>query len=146
MGCKEFQSMEHQLASERKVMSSCELVDRAGQYVRDMTEKEARGWGDHSRALKRLSRRYGLSYWTLNNLRIGRSKTVEASVFSRVRSAYLDFCERQIAQLQHELELERAVSSDADMEDLVGEASQLLAKVRQEKEASASLHRAKVRR
>ncbi|MCO7726402.1 hypothetical protein NJB93_07320 [Brucella intermedia] len=133
------QSLEHQLVSERERMSSCDL---AGRYVREMTDREAKGWGDHSNALKRLSRRYGLSYWTLNNLRIGRSKTVEASIFKRVQTAYFDYCERQIAQLQHELELEKAVSSDADMEDLVGEASQLLAKVREAKKASKANIRA----
>ncbi|QGA55890.1 hypothetical protein [Brucella sp. 2280] len=133
------QSLEHQLVSERERMSSCDL---AGRYVREMTDREAKGWGDHSNALKRLSRRYGLSYWTLNNLRIGRSKTVEASIFKRVQTAYFDYCERQIAQLQHELELEKAVSGDADMENLVGEASQLLAKVREAKEASKANLRA----
>ncbi len=133
------QSLEHQLVSERERMSSCDL---AGRYVREMTDREAKGWGDHSNALKRLSRRYGLSYWTLNNLRIGRSKTVEASIFKRVQTAYFDYCERQIAQLQHELELEKAVSGDADMENLVGEASQLLAKVREAKEASKANTRA----
>ncbi len=133
------QSLEHQLVSERERMSSCDL---AGRYVREMTDREAKGWGDHSNALKRLSRRYGLSYWTLNNLRIGRSKTVEASIFKRVQTAYFDYCERQIAQLQHELELEKAVSGDADMENLVGEASQLLAKVREAKEASKANIRA----
>lgn len=133
------QSLEHQLVSELERMSSCDL---AGRYVREMTDREAKGWGDHSNALKRLSRRYGLSYWTLNNLRIGRSKTVEASIFKRVQTAYFDYCERQIAQLQHELELEKAVSGDADMENLVGEASQLLAKVREAKEASKANIRA----
>ena len=133
------QSLEHQLVSERERMSSCDL---AGRYVREMTDREAKGWGDHSNALKRLSRRYGLSYWTLNNLRIGRSKTVEASIFKRVQTAYFDYCERQIAQLQHELELEKAVSGDADMENLVGEASQLLAKVREAKKASKANIRA----
>ncbi|WP_036577974.1 hypothetical protein [Brucella anthropi] len=134
-----FQSLEHQLVSERERMSSCDL---AGRYVREMTDREAKGWGDHSNALKRLSRRYGLSYWTLNNLRIGRSKTVEASIFKRVQTAYFDYCERQIAQLQHELELEKAVSGDADMENLVGETSQLLAKVREAKKASKANVRA----
>lgn len=139
MGCKEFQSLEHQLSSERKVMSSCEM---AGRYVREMTDGEAKGWGDHSNALKRLSRRYGMSYWTLNNLRIGRAKTVEASIFKRVQSAYFDYCERQIAQLQHDLELEKAVSGNADMENLVGEASQLLASLREAKEEKEANFRA----
>jgi hypothetical protein len=108
----------------------------AGEYVRGMLKKETEGWGDNANALKRLSRRYGLSYWTMNNLRIGRSKTVDASVYQRIRSAYLDICERQIARLQHELELEKAGNVDVDMEDFEREASQLLAKVREAKKAS----------
>src|SRR5690606_12451399 len=119
--------------SERVPMSSCEM---AGEYVRGMLKKETEGWGDNANALKRLSRRYGLSYWTMNNLRIGRAKSVDATIYQRIRSAYLDICERQIARLQHELELEKAGNVDVDMEDFEREASQLLAKVREAKKAS----------
>jgi hypothetical protein len=136
MGCKEFESIEHQLVSERMSMSSCEMAGDAGGYVRKMLEKEAKGWGDHANALTRLSRRYGLSYWTLNNLRIGRAKTVDASIYQRIRSAYIDLCERQIARLQHELEIEKAVGADADMANFEREAAQLLAQVREAKKAS----------
>lgn len=121
--------------SERIPMSSCEA---AGGYVLKMLEKEGRGWGDTSNALTRLSRRYGISYWTLYNLRIGRAKTVEASVFNRIRSAYRDMCERQIANLKHELEVERAMNPDAFDEDFAREAEKLLAKARQAKKTKAA--------
>ncbi|MFE0233486.1 hypothetical protein ACFW0F_06065 [Brucella anthropi] len=132
------QSIEHQLKSERLPMSRCET---AGRYVRQMVEKESKGWGDEAEALKRLSSRYRISFWTLNNLRIRRAKSVNEEVFPRIRAAYLDFCEKHIARLQHELELEKAVNVDADMEDFMGEASQLLAKVREAKKTSKTTAR-----
>jgi hypothetical protein len=99
-----------------------------------MVEKETRGWGDQSNALSRLERRYGLPFWSLNNLRTGRAKTVEASLFARIKSAYLDLCEREIAKLQHELSVEKALSPDDTFEDLEREAQALLARVQAEKE------------
>lgn len=127
MSYRETQSLVH------KLMSSAQL---ASSYVNKMIERESRGWGDTTNAMKRLNRRYGLSFWTLNNLRIGRSKTVDASLFNRIKSAYLDVCERQIANLQHELTLEKMGTPDAPMEDFEREAAELLAKVREAKKAA----------
>jgi hypothetical protein len=126
MKCTESQ---HQ---ERKVSSSAMV---ATGYVRRMVEKETRGWGDQSNALSRLERRYGLPFWSLNNLRTGRAKTVEAGLFARIRSAYLDLCEREIAKLQHELTVEKALNPDDTFDDLEREAQALLARVAAKKEA-----------
>jgi len=111
-------------------VSSAEV---ASGYVNRMIERESRGWGDVGPAMDRLQSRYGLSRWTLNHLRTRRAKTVDAGTFQRIRSAYLDLCERQIANLKHELDVERSVNPDAHMEDFEREASQLLAKVREAK-------------
>lgn len=70
---------------ERKVMSSAEI---ASGYVRRMVENETRGWGDTENALSRLEAKYGVSFWTLNNLRTGRAKTVEATLFNRIKAAF----------------------------------------------------------
>lgn len=107
----------------------------ASGYVRRMVEKETRGWGDQSNALSRLERRYGLPFWSLNNLRTGRAKTIEAGLFARIRSAYLDLCEREIAKLQHELSVEKALNPNDDFDDLELEAQALLARVAAKKEA-----------
>lgn len=133
MTCRETQHQEHKLTSERKVMSSAET---ASGYVNRMIERESRGWGDTSNAMERLHRRYGLPFWTLNHLRTRRAKTIDATLFHRIRAAYLDMCERQIAHLRHELDLEKEVNPDALMEDFESEASQLLAKVREAKKAT----------
>ncbi|MGO4449070.1 hypothetical protein AB4Y96_09095 [Phyllobacterium sp. TAF24] len=107
-----------------------------------MVDTESNGWGDVFPAMERLGSRYKLSKWTLNHLRKRRAKSIDDRTFHRLRAAYLDFCERQIANLKHELEVERAVMPDAHMEDLEREASQLLAKVRQAKETNkASIDR-----
>jgi hypothetical protein len=104
-------------------------------YVRRMIEEEARGWGDNDNALSRLGARYGLPYWTLNNLRTGRAKTVEAGVFSRIRAAYLDVCERQVAKLQHQIAIEKATGSDDTFDDLAREAESLVARIKAKRAA-----------
>lgn len=108
-------------------MSSAEA---ATVYVRRMIESETRGWGDNDNAVSRLGARYGLPYWTLNNLRTGRAKTVEAGVFARIREAYIDLCERQVAKLQHEIAIEKALGNDEHLESLEVEASALAAKIK----------------
>lgn len=108
---------------------------RAIQVARHLVEKETRGWGDQGNALERLERRYGLPFWSLNNLRTGRAKTIEASLFARIRTAYLDLCEREVAKLQHEIAIEKALTPDDTFEDLEREAAQLVARVQAKKAA-----------
>lgn len=120
--------------SERELMSS---ADVATGYVRRMVEKETRGRGDQDGALSRIEQRYGLPFWTLQNLRTGRAKTVEAGLFARIRGAYIDLCERQVRQLQHEISVEKALNDDDTLEDLEREAAQLLARVAAKKKARA---------
>lgn len=93
-------------------MSSAEM---AAGYVRRMVENETRGWGDTENALSRLEAKYGLSFWTLNNLRTGRAKTVEATLFNRIRAAFADQCGRHAARLLHEAETAMAVNPNDDV-------------------------------
>jgi len=102
----------------------------ASHYVRKMVEHEAANSGSRDRAFDVLARRYGLTRSQMRHLRDGRAKTVEASLFQRIRLVYLDFCERQVAALNHELALERAMgASDDAMADFEREAAELAAKV-----------------
>lgn len=110
-------------------------VEEAGNYVRRMVENETRGWGDSENALSRLEARYGLPFWSLNRLRTGRAKTVEAGMFARIRAAYLDLCERQVVKLQHEISIEKALGEDDTIEDLEREARALAARIAAQKEA-----------
>ncbi len=124
MGCRESKQTEHQVSTTAEVATG---------YIRRMVEKEGRGWGDQSTALDRLGRRYGLSYWTLNNLRTGRAKTVDAGVFARIRAAYIDLCERELAKLQHELSVARTTTQDDTFEDLAREAEDLASRIAEKK-------------
>jgi hypothetical protein len=124
MAYRETESFKHQM--EREVMST---TDVAGNYVRRMVEYETRGWGDQSNALSRLEARYGLPFWSLTNLKSGRAKTVEAGLFARIRAAYLDLCSRQVAKLQHEISIEKALSEDDTLEDLEREARRLASQI-----------------
>ena len=107
----------------------------AQDYVRRLIGQEMRGPGDTEPAMRRIETQYGLPYWTLWHLWRGRAKTVEASVFQRLRGAYLNHCERKIATLQHELELERATqANDFADTDLLAEVQALAAKIEAAKE------------
>lgn len=127
MTCRESKHQVHE-------MSSAEV---ATGYVRRMIEYETRGWGDMDNALDRLEVRYALPRWTLNNLRTGRAKSVEAGLFARIRAAYLDLCERQIEKLQHEIAIEKVLNEDDTFEDFEREAASLAARIAAKKAARA---------
>jgi len=102
---------------ERKVMSSAEV---ATGFVRRMVENETRGWGDTDNALTRLEARYGLPFWSLQNLRTGRAKTVEATLFDRIKAAFVDHCGKHAARLLHDAEMAKEANVDvADIEDQI---------------------------
>lgn len=91
-------------------------VEAATEYVRVMVQRESRGPGDIENAMSRLETKYGLPFWTLRHLRKGNAKTVEASLLARIRGAYLDMCQRQAANLLHEIEMEAAAGDDTDLD------------------------------
>lgn len=108
-------------------------VERAGDLVRGMVEMESKGWGDQFAAVRRIGHRYGILLNALEHLRTGRAKTVNGDLLSRIRAAYLDVCERQIAKLQKQLEIERALGVDDDLEDIGIEAARLAALIAEKK-------------
>ena len=71
-----------------------------------------------------------MPFWTLENLRTGRAKTVEGSVIRKIKAAYVARLERKVSALQHEIELEKTVNADADLDVLETEAAALLRKVK----------------
>lgn len=113
-------------------MNAATAATEARHYVREMVAKETRGWGDTLPALERLCARHKLSFWTLNNLRIGRAKTAEGGLLRRIKGAYLRECERQLLNVKHELE--GGLHGDAPHQDLMAEIQTLVAKVKAAKE------------
>ena len=103
-------------------------VEQAMGYVKRMIASEAKGWGDQENAQHRIEAKYGISFWALERLRTGRAKSVDMGLFQRIRGAYLDLCERQVAKIQSEIAIERALGSDT-LEDLEAEAASLAARI-----------------
>lgn len=107
-------------------MSSVEAI---GGKVRRVVALESTGWGDQRNAVKRISSESRIPFWTLDNLRTGRAKTVEGSVISKFNRWYLDYLKRKVVSLQHEITIEKAKSDDADLELLENEVAALLRKI-----------------
>jgi hypothetical protein len=94
--CKEF------VQKVQRVMSSA-TVETAG-YIRRLVQIERQVWGDEASALRKVARGCRLSFWTLNNIKIGRAKTVNADVRDRVRAYFINNLREHAARLIHEAE------------------------------------------
>ena len=104
----------------------------ATELVRKMIHVESVGPGDAENAMRRLERRFGLGFWTLDHLRKGRAKTINSVLLSRLRRAYIDMCERQLRHLETEIATEKAAGDDtlADLELEVAALAQKIATAR----------------
>lgn len=107
----------------------------ASEYVRRMVARESRGPGDTQNAMSRLEQKYGIGFWQLSHLRGGRAKSVDVSLFARIRAAYLDYCEGQLRLLEHEIAVEKAINEDDSLEDLEREAAELAARIKAKRAA-----------
>jgi len=103
-------------------------VDAAAGYASRLIEHESRG-ADVEDTMRRVEAKYGIGYATLWSLRYRKPKAVSADIFARLRGAYLTACERQLANLQHEITVEKARGNDLDA-DLAAEAEILVAKIK----------------
>ncbi|MBD8556326.1 hypothetical protein IFT84_17600 [Rhizobium sp. CFBP 8762] len=100
-------------------------------YARKMVERESRGNGDQLNALERVGRRCGLTSRSLRRLINGEVKDPGVSVFAKVRMAYLEYCARQIAELKHEIEADKArFGNAAVLKDFDHEVEALESKLR----------------
>lgn len=104
----------------------------ASEYMRKMIGQEMRGPNDLGSAMNRLEQKFGIPFWTQEHLRKGKAKTCDASMFARIRGAYLSHCESQLKRLQEEIKIERAKGHDVDA-DILAETETLLAKIKARK-------------
>lgn len=102
-------------------------VEAAYDYASRLVELESRG-SDTEGALFRIEQRYGLSPNQIMHLRSRRAKSCDVSLFGRLRMAYLDLCQRQVTNLQHQIAIEKAISDDT-LADLEAEAAALARKI-----------------
>lgn len=117
------------------------MAAQASSYVRDMIHHERRDGTSLERAMERIANHSRMTFWQVSHLRKGNAKTIEAGLFHRIRSAYLEHCERQINALRHELEMERASNPDADLEDLAAAARELASQVVAKKKDAVNARR-----
>lgn len=112
------------------------FIDPSG-YVRRMVELESRGNGDECNALERVARRIGIGPRVARRIKNGERKTVDISLFAKMKSAYLELCESQIRKLEIEIATERAKHGvDNDLEDFTNAVLALRHQL-QEKKAKA---------
>ena len=116
------------MVQEKFENGSMSSVDAAADYASRLIENEARG-SDVEDAMRRIEAGYGIGHSTLWSLRYRKPKSISADIFARIRGAYLSACERQIANLQHELSVEKACGDDSNA-DLAAEAAALVAKIK----------------
>lgn len=95
--CKELQQKVHQIMSNAAI--------EATGFVRRMVREESAGWGDEAEALRRIARGCKTSFWTLNNLRIGRAKTVNSDLRDRIRDYFVEHCRSHAARLLRDAEV-----------------------------------------
>lgn len=110
--------------------------EAASEYARRIYRRKYQHWGDEAKALEEMSFTCGLTPRSLKRLMKGETKDPGIRVFGRIRKAYLDFCARQLAELQNELEAEKARFGDAAFADLDQEVEVLAEKVRRAKETT----------
>lgn len=104
------------------------------EYLDKMVSREATRIGSKELATEKICRDYGFTPAQIKHIRGRRAKDIKLSLFQRVRHSYLDYCERQVRLLQHEIAVEKAKYEDASLRNLEEEISALAQKVSEAKE------------
>ncbi|MCO6050872.1 hypothetical protein NGM99_13895 [Mesorhizobium sp. RP14(2022)] len=113
-------------------------------YVRRMVKAESGGWGDEAEALKRIATKIKLSFWTLNNLRTGRAKTVNGDVQDRIRSFFIEHCRSHAERLLHDADMAAKRGHDNDaLRGIEDEIRALEARIKASSRDAARGHRAR---
>lgn len=99
-------------------------ADTACDYARKIIGREAGGSGVES-AMNRLEAKTGIGFWTWRSLWYGRPKQISHELFERVRGAYVALRERELATLQHDLEIEKMRRVNDTDQDLAAEVEAL---------------------
>lgn len=110
-------------------MNSVQMADRATVYVGEMYETEYRGWGDGQNALSRLSELTGVPFWSLDHIKRGKAKTVETSLFNKIKSGYLRYCLGKVDQLMEKIEAEKEAHPNVSLDVLEEEVDLLSRKI-----------------
>ena len=111
------------------------MVDVSGAY-RELLAREMKGPADCEGAMHRLQSKYGIDYWTGWGIKYRPPKTIAHDTVRKIQSAYFSMLEQSVRRdlLKLEIEIARG-NADADAENLVVEAQNLLAKIAERKSA-----------
>lgn len=87
-------------------------LERAADWAEWMVARETRGTGDTDNARHRVARRCGVPYSTFFALKWRRPKCPQRirGIYEQMREAYLNECKRQVAALEHEIEVTAALA------------------------------------
>lgn len=108
--------------------------EAAQQYAKRIYENEYSSWGDKQRALLRASFLLGLPPRSVERIIKGETKDPGIRVFAKIHQAYLNYCSRQIAALQAELEAAKTrYGGTCDLVDLDDEIQALARRVQSAK-------------
>lgn len=110
-------------------------AQQASTMVREMVCLEEVTSGTKERAIEVVARNYGFTPSQITHLYKRRAKSCDVSLFARIQLAYFDKCASMAMRLQHNIETQGAVGSDAFHENLLDRASALVAEANAQKAA-----------
>lgn len=131
MKLQETQQVLNSRKTEAKAMSVVDAFDpdvEARAYARKLFSNRVAGWGDETKAMEDCATWTGLTISSFKRIITGETKRPGA-FFARCRKGYLDYCARKIAELQKEVELEKARYGHVRIGDLDQEVEALVAKI-----------------
>ena len=80
-------------------------LDQARRWADFLTKTESRGPGDMPNAWQRLERRYGIPASVFWNLRYRKPRGILTGLYTALKAAHDQECERQLRRYQHELQI-----------------------------------------
>jgi len=107
--------MERRVPARGTTVTAIDFVDNARGYARLLEEDAAQRSGvpiEDARPI--VAGRLGIAPGTLTSLRKNRLKDISAAVYDRLNKAAAQLIERQIANLEHELDVVRRQGLDGD--------------------------------
>ncbi|MGU9981517.1 hypothetical protein ACJ4V0_15890 [Phreatobacter sp. HK31-P] len=78
-------------------------IDVAAERVEEIVRWNSRGGGDTQKAMKQVSRRYGIPYGVLWALRYRRPKGIFWDVVEKIKTAYAAECHRQAVKISERI-------------------------------------------
>jgi hypothetical protein len=87
-----------------------QAVETAARWVRTMVQRESKSPGDTVNAMRRLSKRYSVSYSLLWALKYRPPKDLYVSAYQKLEKAYQSEIDRGLNSLRHEKAITEAKS------------------------------------